>query len=152
MDPARVAHVVATLPAESQVADVADVFALLSDGGRLRLIVALIGGELCVSDLAAAVGLSESATSHALRILRAHRVVKSRRSGRMVFYALADSHVRRLLELALAHVAHTIVVHEPHDTDEPHEGHGAHDTHKPPDGHEPQAGHDTQDLAGTAHG
>ena len=49
---------------------------------------------------------------HALRILRAHRVVKARRSGRMVFYGLADSHVRRLLELALAHAAHSSLVHE----------------------------------------
>jgi DNA-binding transcriptional ArsR family regulator len=79
------------------------------------LLVSLLGGELCVCDLAAAVGLSESATSHALRILRAHRVVRARRSGRMVFYGLADSHVRRLLELALAHVAHTSPVHEAHD-------------------------------------
>ncbi|HUC14686.1 MAG TPA: metalloregulator ArsR/SmtB family transcription factor [Acidimicrobiales bacterium] len=115
VDPGRVAKVMATMPAEAVVTDVADVFDLLSDTGRLRLIVALLGGELCVSDLAAAVGLSESATSHALRILRAHRVVKARRSGRMAFYALADSHVRRLLELALAHAAHTSLVHEAHD-------------------------------------
>jgi len=85
VDAARVAEVVATMPAEAEVTDVADIFGLLSDAGRLRLIVALLGGELCVCDLAAAVGLSESATSHALRIVRAHRVVKARRSGRMVF-------------------------------------------------------------------
>lgn len=107
------------MPGEAEVTDVADVFDLLSDAGRLRLLVALLGGELCVCDLAAAVGLSESATSHALGILRAHRVVKARRSGRMVFYALADAHVRRLLELALAHVAHSGLVH-----DRPGGGHG----------------------------
>ncbi len=122
VDPGRVAEVMATMPVEAEVTDVADVFGLLSDTGRLRLIVALLGGELCVCDLAAAVGLSESATSHALRILRAHRVVKARRSGRMVFYALADSHVRKLLELALAHAAHTSLVHEVHDM--PGGGHG----------------------------
>jgi ArsR family transcriptional regulator, lead/cadmium/zinc/bismuth-responsive transcriptional repressor len=122
VDPARVAEVLAAMPAETEVTDVADVFALLSDTGRLRLLVALLGGELCVCDLAAAVGLSESATSHALRILRAHRVVKARKSGRMVFYALADSHVRRLIELALAHAAHTALVHEAHET--PGGGHG----------------------------
>jgi DNA-binding transcriptional ArsR family regulator len=115
VDPVRVASALAMMPAEPEVTDVADIFGLLSDAGRLRLIVSLLGGELCVCDLAAAVGLSESATSHALRILRAHRVVKARRSGRMVFYALADSHVRRLLELALAHAAHSSVLHEAHD-------------------------------------
>ena len=123
VDPGRVAEVLATMPAEAEVTDVADVFGLLSDTGRLRLIVAMLGGELCVCDLAAAVGLSESATSHALRILRAHRVVKARRSGRMVWHdALADSHVRKLLELALAHAAHTSLVHEVHDM--PGAGHG----------------------------
>lgn len=110
------------MPPDGEVTDVADVFGLLSDTGRLRLIVALLGGELCVCDLAAAGGLSESATSHALRILRAHRVVKARRSGRMVFYALADAHVRNLLELALAHAAHTGLLHEVHEV--PGVGHG----------------------------
>lgn len=96
----------AAMPPDGAVSQLADVFALLCDPGRLRLIVALLDAELCVGDLAATAGLSESAASHALRILRAHRVVSSRRSGRMVFYRLADAHVRLLLEVALAHVAH----------------------------------------------
>jgi DNA-binding transcriptional ArsR family regulator len=112
VDADRVATVREGMPADSDIADLADVFGLLADPSRLRLLVALLGAELCVCDLAAAAGLSESATSHALRILRAHRVVSVRRAGRMAYYALADAHVRMLLDLALAHIAHTELVHE----------------------------------------
>lgn len=112
VDAEKVAAVRATMPADGAVIDVADVFGLLADPGRLRLLVALLAGELCVCDLAAAAGLSESATSHALRILRAHRVVAVRRAGRMAFYSLADAHVRMLLDLALTHVAHSELIHD----------------------------------------
>lgn len=112
VDAERVAAVQGALPAEADVANLADVFGLLSDPGRLRLLVALLGSELCVCDLAAAAGMSESATSHALRILRAHRVVAARRSGRMAYYSLADAHVRMLLDLALTHIAHSELVHD----------------------------------------
>ncbi len=112
MDTERVAQVRTAMPAGEDVADLAEVFGLLSDPGRLRLMVALLGGELCVGDLAVAAGSSESATSHALRILRAHRVVSVRRSGRMAYYSLADAHVRTLLEVALAHVEHSVMVHQ----------------------------------------
>src|SRR5664279_4107272 len=77
----------------------------LADPGRLRLLVALLAGEMHVSDLAANTAMSESAVSHALRLLRAYRVVSVRREGRMAFYSLDDSHCRLLLEVALAHVS-----------------------------------------------
>lgn len=111
-DPAGVAQARAALPGVHHAADVADIFGLLADPGRLRLLGALACAELCVGDLAAVAGLSESAASHALRILRAHRVVRARRVGRLAFYSLADEHVRSLLELALAHVAHVSIVHD----------------------------------------
>jgi DNA-binding transcriptional ArsR family regulator len=106
VDPARVASVRDALPDAGTVEELAGgVFALLADPGRLRLLMSLLeGGELCVCDLAAATGMGESAASHALRLLRAHRVVKVRRSGRMAFYSLTDGHVRMLLDVALAHV------------------------------------------------
>lgn len=112
VDAGRIGAVRAAMPAEGDVVDLADVFGLLADPGRLRLLVALLGGELCVCDLAAAAGLSESATSHALRILRAHRVVAMRRSGRMAFYSLANAHVRMLLDLTLTHIAHSDLIHD----------------------------------------
>src|SRR5262245_48379276 len=103
----RVSHVRTQLPRARALEDLADVFSMLSDPGRLRLLVSLLeGGELCVCDLAATAGLSESATSHALRLLRSHDLVRSRRAGRMVHYSLADDHVRLLLGLALEHGRH----------------------------------------------
>lgn len=83
------------------------VFGVLADPNRLRILLALLhAGELCVGDLAATTGMSESATSHALRLLRAHRTVKVRRDGRLAYYSLLDSHVRDLLSVALDHLRH----------------------------------------------
>ena len=109
VDPERVGAVRAAMPAAEIVDELADgVFALLADPNRLRLLISLLeAGELCVCDLAAATGMGESATSHALRLLRAHRVVKARRSGKMAYYSLTDGHVRMLLDLALEHVRHS---------------------------------------------
>jgi DNA-binding transcriptional ArsR family regulator len=99
------------LPGDREIVDTAEVFGLLGDPGRLRLIACLRGGEHNVGDLAERTGLSESATSHALRLLRAHRVVDVRRAGRMAYYRLADAHVRQLLDVALAHAEHTSLIH-----------------------------------------
>lgn len=115
IDPEKVAAVRAALPADADVVELADVFALLGDPGRLRILTALAeAGELCVADVANAVGMGESAASHALRLLRAHRVVEPRRSGRLVFYRLADAHVRLLIDVALSHTQHTTAVHPEH--------------------------------------
>lgn len=111
VDAGRVDAVRRRMPGEAEVTDTAEIFGLLADPGRLRLLVALLDGELCVCDLAAVTGLTESATSHALRLLRAHRVVTVRRSGRMAYYRLADEHVRMLLDLALTHTRHTEAIH-----------------------------------------
>lgn len=107
VDAERVAAVRDVMPPDPDIVGVADVFSLLSDAGRLRLLVALIDGEMCVCDLAASTGQSESAVSHALRLLRAYGVVAVRRTGRRAYYKLADSHVRMLLDLALTHVGHS---------------------------------------------
>ncbi|MEU7901065.1 metalloregulator ArsR/SmtB family transcription factor [Nonomuraea sp. NPDC049152] len=115
VDADRVDAVRERMPAAEDLADTADVFGLLSDPNRLRLLVALLDSELCVCDLAAVTGQSESAASHALRLLRAHRVVAARRAGRMAYYRLADPHVRMLLDLALAHTEHSELVHPERD-------------------------------------
>jgi ArsR family transcriptional regulator, lead/cadmium/zinc/bismuth-responsive transcriptional repressor len=109
----RVAVISAAMPPAAQVAELADVFGLLADPGRLRVLVALLDGETCVSDLAAVALASESAVSHHLRLLRAHRVVEVRRSGRMAYYRLADAHVRMLLDVALTHIGHAPVAAHP---------------------------------------
>jgi ArsR family transcriptional regulator, lead/cadmium/zinc/bismuth-responsive transcriptional repressor len=106
VDADRVATVCASMPPDDDVAEVADVFGLLADPGRLKVLVALLEGEMCVCDLAAVARASESAVSHHLRLLRAHRVVQVRRTGRMAYYRLADAHVRLLLDVALTHIGH----------------------------------------------
>ncbi len=102
------------IPSEADLIDTADVFGLLADPGRLRILAILRGGEANVGQLSANAGMSESATSHALRLLRAHQVVQVRRQGRMAFYELADSHVRDLLDTALAHIEHSELEHPEH--------------------------------------
>ncbi len=85
----------------------ADRFKLLADTSRLRMIYALLdAGELCVSDLANLVDVSESATSHQLRQLRLAGLVRARKRGREVFYQVADTHVRLLLDVAIEHYLH----------------------------------------------
>ena len=78
---------------------------MLGDVTRVRILDALATGELCVCDLATLLGLTESAVSHQLRLLRGMRLVRSRRDGRMVFYTLDDQHIVALFAQGLEHVA-----------------------------------------------
>jgi DNA-binding transcriptional ArsR family regulator len=112
VDPGKVAAVRRSLPKAEDVVELADVFSLLGDPGRLRLLMSLLeGGEMCVCDLAATAAMSESSVSHALRLLRAHRIVSVSRRGRMAYYRLDDGHVRMLLDLGLTHTGHTVAIH-----------------------------------------
>lgn len=103
----------AALPPPEESQQLGDLFRLLADPTRVRLLLALLGGDLCVCDLAASVDASESSVSHALRLLRTAGVVRSRRSGRRVFYALDDEHVRLVLGLSRAHLRHQAAVDAP---------------------------------------
>jgi len=82
----------------------ADTFKVLGDTTRIRILDALSRSELCVCDIARRVGLSESAVSHQLRLLRGSRVVRTRRNGRQIFYTLDDQHIVKLLTQGLEHV------------------------------------------------
>ncbi len=82
----------------------AETFRVLGDPTRIRLIAAMATAERCVGALAALVGMSESAVSHQLRMLRAARLVRTRRAGRQVFYTLDDGHILALFEQGLSHV------------------------------------------------
>ncbi len=84
----------------------AEIFRTLADSSRARIVHSLLHQELCTCDLAAITGLSEPAVSQHLRILRALQLVKSRREGKRVYYALDDDHVRFLLDISLQHLAH----------------------------------------------
>lgn len=106
--PEKVALVVAGAPDPHELSVVTQVFKLLGDPTRARLLYALLeAGELCVCDLAASTGTAESTVSQALRMLRASGVVTGRREGRNVFYRLSDGHVRMLLDVTREHVVHT---------------------------------------------
>ncbi|MGE0702911.1 MAG: ArsR/SmtB family transcription factor [Vicinamibacterales bacterium] len=98
------AALAASLMPPSTVANLAETFRLLGDATRVRILDALSRSEMCVCDLAGLLGVSSSAVSHQLRLLRGMRVVRHRRAGRMVFYALDDEHIVRLFGEALKHV------------------------------------------------
>ncbi|MBC12734.1 MAG: transcriptional regulator [Rhodothermaceae bacterium] len=94
-------------------------FAALGDPTRLRLLAALQAGPLCTCDLAATLGVTESAVSHQLRGLRALRLVASERDGKMVYHRLDDDHVAALLSVAAEHVAEGAVENETSAADTP---------------------------------
>ena len=94
----------AQLLSSSTVEEIAATFSVLGDPTRIRILDALSAGELCVCDIAALAGISESAVSHQLRLLRGMRLVRPRRAGRQVFYSLDDQHIVELLRLAVTHV------------------------------------------------
>jgi len=86
------------------VQDLADTFRILGDPTRVRILDVLATGELCVCDIAELVGISESAVSHQLRLMRGMRLVRPRRAGRQVYYAIDDQHILSLLQQGLKHV------------------------------------------------
>jgi ArsR family transcriptional regulator, lead/cadmium/zinc/bismuth-responsive transcriptional repressor len=87
----------------TEITALADLFKALADATRQRIIWALASEEMCVCDLAALLGVTESAVSHQLRLLRTMTLVTNRREGPVLYYRLADDHVERLLKIALEH-------------------------------------------------
>jgi ArsR family transcriptional regulator, lead/cadmium/zinc/bismuth-responsive transcriptional repressor len=87
----------------------AELFKAFSDPSRIKIVSVLVTAEWCVHDIARIVGLSESATSHQLRILRQMHLVRSRKEGKHVYYALDDEHIKQLYQLGLDHIQHRIV-------------------------------------------
>ncbi|HCF49263.1 MAG TPA: transcriptional regulator [Syntrophomonas sp.] len=84
----------------------ADIFKTLADSTRVKMLFALMHRELCVCDLAAVIRASESSVSHQLRILRTNKLVKFRRDGKILYYSLADDHVKTLFKQGLEHASH----------------------------------------------
>lgn len=103
VDVAAVEAALRTMPDEAARTRLVDIFRALADPTRMRLLLALAGRELCVCDLAEVSGVSESAVSHQLRMLRDLRLVTWRRDGKRAVYSLADDHVRDLLGIGVAH-------------------------------------------------
>lgn len=87
-----------------QLFELAELFKALGDSTRIRLLCALRHSELCVCDLVEIIGMTQSAVSHQLRVLRSNKIVKFRKEGKNVFYSLDDDHIRKLIEIGLEHV------------------------------------------------
>lgn len=101
---AVVNEVRARMPQEEQLYDLADLYKNFADSTRIRILYALRESEMCVCDIAELLGMTQSAISHQLRILKQARLVKNRRNGRVIFYSLADAHVDGIIDLGLEHV------------------------------------------------
>lgn len=92
------------MPEEGLLYDLAELFKVFGDSTRIRILYALSASEMCVCDIAALLGMTQSAISHQLRILKSARLVKNRKAGKVVFYTLDDSHVADMFAQGLEHV------------------------------------------------
>lgn len=93
-----------TVPEETELYDLAELFKVFGDSTRIRILFVLFEAEVCVCDLAKVLNMTQSAISHQLRILKANKLVNSRREGKSVFYSLADGHVRTIIAQGREHI------------------------------------------------
>ena len=93
-----------TMPEETELYDLAELFKVFGDSTRIRILFVLFEAEVCVCDLAHALRMTQSAISHQLKILKQNKLVKSRREGKSVFYSLADDHVRTIIAQGREHI------------------------------------------------
>nr|MDD6335341.1 metalloregulator ArsR/SmtB family transcription factor [bacterium] len=100
----KVLKVQQAMPQEETLYDLADFFKVFSDSTRIKMLYVLLEAEVCVCDLAQLLGMSQSAISHQLRLLKQAHLVKFRREGKTVFYSLADDHIAHILCQGLEHV------------------------------------------------
>ena len=91
-------------PPEEHLYDLAELFKVFGDSTRIKILYALIEGELCVGDMAQLLNMSTSAVSHQLKILKDAKLVRFRRAGKIIFYALDDEHVRNILSTGMEHI------------------------------------------------
>ena len=92
------------MPQEDELYDLAEIFKVFGDSTRIKILYVLFEAEMCVCDIAQLLNMNQSAISHQLRILKQSRLVKSRRDGKAVFYSLADSHVRSIINQGIEHI------------------------------------------------
>lgn len=93
-----------TMPEETELYDLAELFKVFGDSTRIRILFVLFEAEVCVCDLAHVLHMTQSAISHQLKILKQNRLVKSRREGKSIFYSLADEHVRTMIAQGREHI------------------------------------------------
>ena len=93
-----------TMPDETELYDLAELFKVFGDSTRIRILFVLFEAEVCVCDLAQALNMTQSAISHQLKILKQNKLVKNRREGKSIFYSLADDHVRTIIAMGREHI------------------------------------------------
>lgn len=92
------------LPDENNLYDLAELFKIFGDSTRIRILSALFESEMCVCDISYLMNMTQSAISHQLRILRQSKLVKSRKDGKIVYYSLADDHIKLIFDQGLVHI------------------------------------------------
>ena len=93
------------MPDEENLLDLADLFKVFGDSTRVKILCALFKSEMCVCDIAALLGMTKSAISHQLGVLKQSKLIKNRRDGKVVYYSLDDEHVKNIFDQGLAHVS-----------------------------------------------
>ena len=93
------------LPEEELLYDLGDFFKILGDSTRIKILSALFQSEMCVCDIAALLGMTQSAISHQLRVLKQGRLVKHRKDGKVVYYSLDDDHIKHIVDQGLTHIS-----------------------------------------------
>ena len=104
VDEASLKKIEDRMPPEEELQDLADFFKVFADGTRLKILYVLLSTEMCVYDIARVLGMSQSAISHQLRVLKQMDLVKNRREGKTIFYSLADAHIVTILSQGLDHI------------------------------------------------
>jgi ArsR family transcriptional regulator len=99
-----IARILDSQPNDEYLYDLAELFKVFGDSTRIKILYALFDAELCVNDIAQLLNLSQSSVSHQLRILKDAKLVRFRREGKIIFYALDDEHVRTMLSMGMEHV------------------------------------------------
>ena len=102
--PDLLAHVIAEMPDEEKLYDLAELFKVFGHSTRIRILYVLFEDEVCVCDLAEALNMTQSAVSHQLKLLKQAKLVKAKRDGKQVFYSLADDHVRTIIGTGMEHL------------------------------------------------
>lgn len=97
-------RVLSNMPEDTQLYDLAELFKIFGDSTRIKILYVLFQSEMCVCDIAQLLNMGQSAISHQLRVLKQAKLVKNRRDGKTMFYSLADSHVRTIIDQGFEHI------------------------------------------------
>ena len=103
-DAAKIKEVTDALPDDDTLDELEELFKIFGDSTRIKILYALHIKEMCVMDISLALGMSQSAISHQLRVLRQTRLIRSRRDGKNIYYSLADEHVHTIISMGLEHI------------------------------------------------